>query len=75
MSNKANGVNWDRRFPAKQKRKGVIERLEKQLKDGVKNTTIMVGKKYPTKQSATIPLTDSDIKRINKELEVLKTRI
>jgi hypothetical protein len=44
----------------------VLKMLEKQLKSGVKT------KKKTT--DVKIPLTDSDIKRINKEIEILKTR-
>lgn len=44
----------------------VLQVLEKQLKSGVKT------KKKTT--DVKIPLTDSDIKRINKEIEILKTK-
>lgn len=44
-----------------------IEMLEKQLKSGVKT------KKKTT--DVKVPLTDSDIKRINKELEILNKRV
>lgn len=44
----------------------VMEMLEKQLKSGVKTQKKTTDVK--------VPLTDSDIKRINKEIEVLKTR-
>ena len=44
----------------------VLKMLEKQLKSGVKT------KKKTT--DVKIPLTDSDIKRINKEIDILKTR-
>ena len=43
-----------------------MEMLEKQLKSGVKTQKKTTDVK--------IPLTDSDVKRINKEIEVLKTR-
>ena len=45
----------------------VIEMLEKQLKSGVKTQKKTTDVK--------VPLTDSDIKRINKELEVLNKRV
>lgn len=45
----------------------VITMLEKQLKSGVKTQKKTTDVK--------VPLTDSDIKRINKELDVLKTRL
>ena len=44
-----------------------IEMLEKQLKSGVKT------KKKTT--DVKVPLTDSDIKRINKELEILNKKV
>lgn len=56
-----------------QRRINVVSRLEEQLKSG-KKALKNVG--LPT--SATdeyIPLTENDIKRINKEIEVLKSRI
>ena len=43
-----------------------MEMLEKQLKSGVKTQKKTTDVK--------VPLTDSDVKRINKEIEVLKTR-
>jgi len=46
-----------------QRRKNVIVRLEEQLKDG---------KKY--NKSIAYPLTEKDIKRINSEIETLKSR-
>lgn len=49
------------------RRKGALERLEAQLKSGVKNTT-QNGKTVPE------PLTESDITRINKEIAILKQR-
>ncbi len=44
----------------------VLKMLEKQLKSGVKT------KKKTT--DVKVPLTDADIKRINKEIEILKSR-
>ena len=44
----------------------VLKMLEKQLKSGVKT------KKKTT--DVKVSLNDSDIKRINKEIEILKTR-
>lgn len=49
------------------RQKNVLERLEKQLKSGVKT------KKKTT--DVKVPLNDADIKRINKEIEILKTRV
>ena len=48
------------------RRQSVIDRLEKQLKDGNKT-----GKKGFVK----VPLTDFDKKRINKEMTTLKSRV
>lgn len=45
----------------------VIDMLEKQLKSGVKTQKKTTDVK--------VPLTDSDTKRINKELEILKSRV
>lgn len=46
------------------KRKKVIARLEKQLVSMVKTT-----------KEGVLPLSEHDVKRTNKELEILKTRI
>ena len=64
MSNKASGVNWDKRSQARQRRQRVIERLESQLNLSTKTVINLPG-----------ILSDSDIKRIKKEIETLKTRI
>lgn len=61
----------------KNRRNSALNRLENQLKSGkkaykVKNSLSKKG--YSTTQS-TIPLEELDIKRINKEIEILKTRI
>ena len=61
---KKNGVNHSMLIAAKSRRKSVIERLELQLKSGVKST-----------KDGVKPLSDSDIKRINQELSILKTRV
>jgi NAD(P)H-dependent FMN reductase len=45
----------------------VLAQLEKQLKSGVKTQKKTTDVK--------VPLTDADIKRINKEIETLKTRV
>lgn len=47
-----------------ERRKRVIARHEAQLKSGVKNT-----------KEGSVPLSDGDIKRINKELTILKARV
>lgn len=64
MSKKANGVNWSKQIKVRHRRSNVIDRLNYQLKEGTKNT-----------KEGTVPLTEKDVKRINKELETLKSRI
>lgn len=61
---KKNGVNHSLQLSVVSRRKNVIVRLEKQLKSGVKET-----------RQGVMPLTDSDIKRINQELLTLKHRV
>jgi hypothetical protein len=67
MSNKSTkGFNGTHK--AKIRRKNVIDRLETQLKYGMKP---------PKKKNQTvsdIPLTDTDINRIKKELVILKNK-
>lgn len=61
-----------------QKRKDVIERLENQLKSGVKpqkNKDILNILDKTNGLFGYIPLTEHDIKRINKEIDILKSRI
>lgn len=47
----------------KVRRQGVLERLEQQLKDGTKKV-----------EYENVPLTDKDVKRIKKEIQILKER-
>ena len=54
----------------KQRQANALKRLEKQLKSGVKTNQFKDGSGY-----LEIPLTESDIKRINKEVEILKSRV
>jgi hypothetical protein len=68
MSKKANGVNYSRTVCKKNRRERVIAMLEKQLKNGKKREKVIHGAK-------TIPLTEKDIKRIEKEIDILKARI
>ena len=56
----------------KERRKSVITRLEKQLKDGTKPNK---GTAQERKDNPFIPLTDKDVTRIKKDIEILKTRI
>ena len=51
----------------KSRQQRVLALLEKQLKNGVKTQKGT----YDVK----IPLTDSDVKRINKEIDILKTKV
>ena len=70
MNNSIGGV--------KNRRKLVIERLENQLISSVKTAKNMELITIDGKSSniiATLPLTDSDISRIKKEIETLKTRV
>lgn len=59
MSNKIRGG-----VPKKLRRSAVIDRLQVQLKSNVK-----------INNGISIPLTDNNIKRINKEILILKNRI
>lgn len=60
------------------RKKLALSRLESQLISGVKtakNMELVNLDGSPSNIIATLPLTDSDIIRINKEISVLKTRI
>lgn len=57
--------------PNTKRRKGVIQRLEEQLKRGTKPAT--KGRNGAAEEM--IPLTPGDIARITKEIETLKKRI
>ena len=46
------------------KREGALERLQSQIKTGMKNT-----------KEGPVELTDKDVKRINKEIEILKIKL
>lgn len=68
---KNNGVNHSMSVNVQNRRKKVIDRLEAQLKSGEKpyydkNDKII---------GMNVPLTEFDIKRINSEITVLKSRI
>jgi len=64
---KKNGVNYSLQENMKSRRRNVINRLESQLKSGWKTCG--------PKSQFSDPLTDSDRNRINKEIDILKTRI
>jgi len=68
MSKKQNGVNYGKTVAQKSRRERVIAMLEKQLKSGKKRQKVVDGNKI-------IPLTEKDVKRIEKEIETLKDRI
>ena len=63
---KKNGVNHSMQLSVVSRRKRVIERLELQLKSKMKT--------YGSK-SLLIELTEQDVNRIKKEIEILKARI
>lgn len=64
--NKKNGVNYSMLPEARARRNSALIRLENQLKSG---------KKTEKKTGLQISLTQGDIKRIEKEIAVLLTRI
>lgn len=65
---KNNGVNHSMRVPVRTRRREVLNRLEAQLKLGSKNIE-------NSKEHGVEALTESDIKRINREILTLKKRI
>jgi|LakMenE18May11ns_1017448.scaffolds.fasta_scaffold8988068_2 hypothetical protein len=69
---KHNGVNHSMTMPARARRKRVIERLENQLQSGFKRVSIKDDSGKST--DSRVKLTDSEVTRIQKEIEVLKTR-
>lgn len=74
---KKNGVNHSMLTAVQSRRRNVIVRLENQLKSGRKPLFWFNEKLKRTIQSPveTVELTEADINRIKKEIEVLKTRI
>lgn len=72
MSKKLNGVNHSMSAKSKTRRQSVIKRLESQLQSKVKTTTIWddISKSY-----IVVELSEFDIKRINSEINILKSRI
>ncbi len=71
MSKKTNGVNWNKDSKSKERRKRAIDRLEIQLRSGKKQ----LRSTRLQKQVSYDDLSETDISRINKELDTLKTRI
>lgn len=47
-----------------ERRSGALNRLEAQLKNGTKST-----------KTGNVPLSDKDVKRINKEISILKEKL
>ena len=74
---KVNGVNHSMQLKVVFRRKNVIARLENQLKVGRKPLFWFNEQLGKIVQSPveTVELTETDINRIKKEIEVLKTRI
>ncbi len=68
MSSKVNGQNFKKDSKTKARRLGVISRLEEQLKSNKKPD------KDSKKKNGTTDLTAHDVRRINKEIDILKTR-
>jgi hypothetical protein len=66
MSNKKNGQNFSRSVAATERRKGALARLEAQLTSGVKPSK---------KTNKKVPLSKHDVKRIEKEISILKERL
>lgn len=66
------GVN--ERSARKIRRENVIRRLEAQLKSGTKTEKVAQLTKATTGANQ-LPLEEKDVKRIKKELEVLKSRV
>ena len=64
MSRKTNGVKFAKSPAHRKRRENALHRLEVQLTDGLK-----------TVNEEAVPLTDKDIKRIEKEIEILESRI
>jgi hypothetical protein len=59
----------------KNRRKSALARLEQQLISGVKPIKGFNNNNPNNYGSITTPLTESDIKRINQEIQTLKSRI
>lgn len=65
MSKKKNGVNFSRQIKATRRRKRAVERLTAQLESGSKSKTL----------NSEEPLTEADIKRIEREISNLNRKI
>ena len=69
MSKKANGVNYGKTVQQQSRRRRALDLLESQLKRGTKPSKLKENLGQP------IPLTDKDISKKKKEIEILKTRL
>lgn len=69
MSSKVNGQNFKKDSKTKARRVNVISRLEAQLKANTKQD-----KESKKKTAEYVPLTPGDVSRINKEIDILKSR-
>lgn len=67
MSRKANGVNYGKTVPQRDRRIRALAMLEAQLKIGTKTKKRTIDEK--------IPLTDKDVSRIKKEIANLKAKM
>lgn len=73
---KKNGVKHSMQSKVQSRRRGVIERLEKQLKTGTKTVNeIVTSNGVQRNTPVEVELTEHDRNRIKKEIETLKTRI
>lgn len=74
MSQKTSGVNWNKSSKAKERRKRALRGLEIQLANGKKfvNAKKLGG---DTNKQVAQPLTETDVRRIEREIETLKSRI
>lgn len=69
---KHNGVNHSMTMPARARRKRVIERLVHQLDSNVK--TVSEKDDSGNRKDTKVKLTEYEVKRIQKEIEILKNR-
>jgi len=70
MSKKNNGVNYGKTTPQQSRRRRALDQLNTQLKSGKKPIKNQIGD-----HNGMTELTDKDINRINKEIEILKNRL
>jgi hypothetical protein len=74
MSQRTSGGVYNRR-------KSALHRLENQLKAGFKHYKVVqpvngnMGRRSATLETEKVPFTEADIKRINKEISILKTKL